>query len=42
MLVNKDETRAEQLIKEADQDAKLRWARLQRLVNLEGELHKDQ
>jgi pyruvate-ferredoxin/flavodoxin oxidoreductase len=42
MLVNKDETRAEQLIKEADQDAKLRWSRLQRLTDLEGELHKHQ
>jgi pyruvate-ferredoxin/flavodoxin oxidoreductase len=42
MLVNKDESRAEQLIKEADQDAKLRWSRLQRLADLEGELHKHQ
>ncbi len=42
MLVNKDETRAEQLIKEADQDAKLRWSRLQRLADLEGEIHKHQ
>jgi pyruvate-ferredoxin/flavodoxin oxidoreductase len=40
MLVDKDETRAEQLMKQANQDAKLRWLRLNRLADLEGELHK--
>ena len=41
-LVDKDETRAEKLMTEANEDAKLRWARLQRLAEAEGELHNDQ
>ncbi|MEM5775456.1 MAG: thiamine pyrophosphate-dependent enzyme, partial [Anaerolineaceae bacterium] len=39
MLVNMNETRAEQLMTEANQDARMRWERLQRLANLEAELH---
>ena len=39
-LVDKDETRAELLMGEANEDAKLRWSRLQRLAELEGDLHK--
>ncbi len=38
MLINKDEVRAEKLMTEANQDAKLRWERLQRLAELEGKL----
>ncbi len=40
MLVDKDETRAEQLMKQANQDAKIRWSRLNRLADLEGELYQ--
>jgi pyruvate-ferredoxin/flavodoxin oxidoreductase len=39
MLVGQDETRAEQLIQSAEQDARLRWARLQGLADLEGSLY---
>lgn len=39
MLVNSDEVRAEQLMKAADDDAKLRWLRIQRLAELEAQLH---
>ncbi len=39
MLVNMNETRAEQLMTEANEDARLRWERLSRLANLEAELH---
>lgn len=39
MLVNKDEERAEKLMLEADEDARLRWAKLQNLANSENELH---
>ncbi|MHC1783676.1 MAG: pyruvate:ferredoxin (flavodoxin) oxidoreductase [Anaerolineaceae bacterium] len=38
MLVDKDEHRAEQLINEADDDAKMRWRRLQELAVLEGKI----
>jgi len=38
MLVNKDEVRAEKLMSEANADAKLRWERLKKLAELEGEL----
>jgi pyruvate-ferredoxin/flavodoxin oxidoreductase len=40
MLINKDEVRAEKLMTEANQDAKLRWERLQQLAELEGKLRK--
>ncbi len=39
MLVNKDEARAQALMAEANDDAKLRWERLNRMAKLEGELH---
>ena len=38
MLINKDEVRAEKLMSEANADAKLRWERLKKLAELEGEL----
>ena len=38
MLVNKDEVRAEKLMSEANDDAKLRWERLKKMAELEGEL----
>lgn len=41
-LVDKDESRAEKLMAEANEDAKLRWSRLQRLAELEGDLHKNE
>jgi pyruvate-ferredoxin/flavodoxin oxidoreductase len=39
MLVNMNEARAEKLMAEANEDARLRWERLQRLADLEGSLH---
>jgi pyruvate-ferredoxin/flavodoxin oxidoreductase len=39
MLVNKDEQRAEMLMNEAGEDARLRWERLQRMADLEAQLH---
>ncbi len=38
MLVNKDEHRAEELIKLANDEARLRWERLQRMAELEASL----
>ena len=38
MLVQKDENRAELLMNEANEDARLRWERLQRLAELEAQL----
>jgi pyruvate-ferredoxin/flavodoxin oxidoreductase len=38
MLVQKDENRAELLMNEASEDARLRWERLQRLAELEAQL----
>jgi len=40
MLVNKDENRAEQLMKTANEEARQRWERLQRLADLEASLHE--
>ncbi|HEY9089836.1 MAG TPA: pyruvate:ferredoxin (flavodoxin) oxidoreductase [Anaerolineaceae bacterium] len=39
MLVNRDEQRAEMLMNEAGEDARLRWERLQRMADLEAQLH---
>ena len=39
MLVNKDEQRAEMLMNAANEDARLRWERLQRMAELEAQLH---
>ncbi len=38
MLVNKDEVRAEKLMTEANEEARLRWERLQRLAEVEAQL----
>lgn len=38
MLVNKDEVRAEELMAEAGEDARLRWERLQRLAEVEAQI----
>jgi len=38
MLVNKDEQRAEMLMNEANEDARLRWERIQRMAELEAQL----
>jgi pyruvate-ferredoxin/flavodoxin oxidoreductase len=40
MLVDKDETRAEKLMSEANEDARLRWERINRMADLEGQLRK--
>jgi pyruvate-ferredoxin/flavodoxin oxidoreductase len=40
MLINKDESRAEKLMVEANEDARLRWERLQRLAELETQLRR--
>jgi pyruvate-ferredoxin/flavodoxin oxidoreductase len=42
MLVNSDEGRAERLMSEANDDARLRWARLQRLAEMEEQLRGPQ
>ncbi len=42
MLVNKDEQRAEMLMSEANEDARLRWERIQRLAELEAQLRGGQ
>jgi pyruvate-ferredoxin/flavodoxin oxidoreductase len=39
MLLDADEARAEHLMAEANEDARLRWDRLQRLMELEGAIH---
>ena len=42
MLVQKDENRAELLMSEANEDARLRWERLQRLAELEAQLRSSE
>jgi pyruvate-ferredoxin/flavodoxin oxidoreductase len=42
MLVQKDENRAESLMTEATEDARLRWERLQRMAELEAQLRTTQ